>query len=289
MVQTHHAAGGEESEHGFVSLDARVRSGAGNAEPRSSGPAGHPGDGSRRFRSRIVSAAAGIVLGSLAPVGSLVLRVVLQGAGLEDLREHSFFYLYELIGSAVVFGAFGFALGARMDRIRGRRDWYRDKADHDDLTGFLSHTAFRREVARSAEACCEAREPFAVLLIAAGPLPGSETDRGSHSTKAVLLHVAAAVRHVCRAEHAVGRWGGLELAVLLPGSDPFAAEDLARDLKARVLDRPVFDAGNRTFWQLTIGGVAGVPTLPADRLLLRAQDALGEAHRSKEGTVILST
>ncbi len=208
---------------------------------------------------------------------------------MRDLADNQFFYLYELIGSAVVFGLFGFVLGVRVDRLRGRRDWYREKADHDDLTGFLSHTAFRREVASAVDSAREAREPLAILLVAAGPLPGTETDRGSHSTKAVLLHVAAAVRHVCRIEYTVGRWGGLELGLLLPSSDPFEAEELARDLKARVLDRPVFDSGNRTFWQLTVGGVAGVPALPGDRLLARAQDALGEAHRSKEGTVILST
>ena len=233
--------------------------------------------------------ASGVLLGLLAPVGLFVLRVAIHKVGAQDLDEHRFCYLYELVGSATVFGLFGLVLGIRMDRLRTRRNWYREKADHDDLTGFLSHTAFRREVARAAESAREAGQPLAILLVAAGALPGFETVRGAHSTKSVLLHVAAAARHACGKESIVGRWGGFELAILLPPGDVFDAEELARSLRDRVADRPVFDGGIREFWQVTIGGVAGRPTVATDVLLDRAQGALRDAHRSGQGIVILST
>ena len=85
----------------------------------------------------------GILLGFGAPVGAFLIRVL---EGLPDisaeLKEHGFFYAYELVGSCVVYGVAGWLVGRRADRYRSGRDLYRDLAEHDALTRLANARAF---------------------------------------------------------------------------------------------------------------------------------------------------
>ena len=76
-------------------------------------------------------AAVGALLGVGAPAGALLLRVLVGARAAEDLRRFSFFYLYELLGTAAVFGVAGFLAGRRADLLRRGRDRFRDMAERD--------------------------------------------------------------------------------------------------------------------------------------------------------------
>jgi len=230
----------------------------------------------------------GAALGGIVPTAAFLVRVfVVKVPWRGELREHAFFYAFAFAGTTVLLALFGAVVGGRIDALRLRRDWYRDKARHDDLTGFLAPSAFRQALARIAEDARGARTPIALLLASVEGAAGAEAEHGSGLTKAILLHVAAAVRRVAPPDAIVSRWGGLEIAILLPNAD-FRLDELPQRLCDRIGERPVLDAGSRIFCRATVGGYYGVPAIPADRIVLQAQDALAEVHR-KGGRVKIAT
>jgi GGDEF domain-containing protein len=236
-------------------------------------PARSPHLGRRHF------ALAGAALGWIVPAAAFLLRVFAEKIPWRtELPDHAYFYLFTLAGTTLLLALFGGTIGGKIDALRRRRDWYRDKSRHDDVTGFLVPSAFRQTLGRVIVDARDSRAPIALLLVAVDGATESEADHGSGLTKAILLHVAAAVRHVSPPDAVVSRWGGMEIAVLLPNAD-VRLDDIPHRLCERIEERPVFDAGARVFCKATIGGVFGVPSLPVDRALRGAQDALSEAHR----------
>jgi GGDEF domain-containing protein len=243
-------------------------------------PVASPGTEVRRRRStRVVYLAGALLLAIVATAISLGLRLLTAPVPVEqDLREHGVFYAYGFAGATIVFAAFAWMAGNRMDRLRQRRDWYREKAQHDDLTRFLTPSAFRQEVAR-ALASGDSRSAIAVLLLTINGLADFERRYGSGMSKAVLLHVAAAVRSVAPPEAVISRWGGLEIAILLPNPG-YDLDGLPKRVCERIAERPVFDSGTRFTCRASMGGYVGPANLPAEKIILMAEEALAQAHRS---------
>ena len=243
-------------------------------------PAATPGpEVGRRASARALYLAGAVILALAATGIALGLRVLTTSAPVrEDIRDHGIFYAYGFVGTTIVFAVFAWIAGDRLERARERRDWYRDKAQHDDLTRFLTPSAFRQEVAR-AVAAHDPRTAIAVLLLTVNGLADFERKYGGGMSKAVLLHVAAAVRSVAPPDAMISRWGGLEIAILLPNPG-YDLNGLPGRLCDRVAERPVFDSGTRFTCRASIGGYAGPASLPAEKIILRAEDALAQAHRS---------
>ena len=234
----------------------------------------------RSARARF--ALRGAALGWIVPTAAFLLRVFAEKIPWRsELGDHAYFYAFALAGTTLLLALFGGTIGGKIDALRSRRDWYRDKSRHDDLTGFLTPTAFRQELGRAAEQARNARSPIAILLASVDGIPASETEHGSWLTKAILLHVAAAVRRVAPPDAIVSRWGGFEIAILLPNATA-RLDDLARQLCDRIAERPVVDSRKVFFCRASVGGCQGVPTLPPERVLMQAQDALAEGHRKGE-------
>lgn len=153
----------------------------------------------------------------------------------------------------------------------------RHEADHDDLTGLLSRSAFRAALERAAgEAQPEA--PVALLLI---DLDGFGKVNKVHGHAAGDSVLAAAGNRLARAVDAdctVGRLGGDEFAIIVPG---LGAMPVAQRLLKRLAagdehdDRPV-------------SGCIGIAHAPrygsdADALLMATDIALRVAKRSRNG------
>ncbi len=236
----------------------------------------------RAGSARTRFALRGAELGWIVPTAAYLLRVVVEKVPWRtELREHAYFYVFALAATTMLLALFGGSIGGTIDALRRRRDWYRDKSRHDDLTGFLTPSAFRQELSRAIERARETRTPLAVLLASVDGVPETEAEHGSGLTKAILLHVAAAVRRAAPPDAIVARWGGLELAILLPNAG-FRMDDVPQRLCERIGERPVLDARRRFFCKPRIGGYYGIPTLPPERILTQAQAALAEVHRKGE-------
>jgi diguanylate cyclase (GGDEF)-like protein len=104
-------------------------------------------------------------------------------------------------------------------------------------------------------------------------------DRYGHATgDAVLRHLAGLMRGQQRKIDTLGRVGGEEFAVLLPGADPAAAGAYAERLRQKVADSPLLLDGEEIGVTVSIG-IAQVlqSDASADAALIRADQALYSA------------
>jgi diguanylate cyclase (GGDEF)-like protein len=226
----------------------------------------------------------GVVLGIGAPAGALLLRILM---GARDpwleIRSNAFFYLYEHIGTSVVFGLAGLLAGLRAERLRRGRDRYHALAEHDPLTQLANAQAFQSHFRRSVEHAARFQEPLSLLLIDVDKLKNLN-DRFGHSCgSAALVHVAGALTACKRADDVAARWGGDEFALLMPGADGAAARRQAQAILGRLQDSHILHEGLTHAVSVTIGAATSGPDGAGDDLFDRADAALYAGKRAGGG------
>jgi len=223
---------------------------------------------------------AGLLLGIGAPVGAGLLRWTLHGVDPgTDVREHFFFYAYELVGSSLVFGVGGFLAGRRSDRLWREGSRYRALAEHDGLTHLPNDRMFHRLYRRVSNRSRNYGEPFALLLVDVDNLKRIN-DRWGHAVgNEALVRLAEMLRTCKREEDTAARWGGDEFVVLMPGCDQEGARRLAALLVERAREIPLDPPAEGKVMTITIGAAAGTAAEPvdffevADRALYEAKTA----------------
>lgn len=170
---------------------------------------------------------------------------------------------------------FGFVMLVN-DRLR---EELAQLANTDALTGILNRRAFMDEGSRVLARERRGHRPSALLMLDLDRFKLVNDTYGHIRGDRVLKEFAARVRDRLRAGDVLGRYGGEEFVVLLPGADGANARMLAEQLRARVAEAP-FDLGERTI-DLTVSlgvaidaGEGGVHELieAADWALYRAKD-----------------
>lgn len=111
----------------------------------------------------------------------------------------------------------------------------RELAATDSLTGLANHRAFRDALtARIAEA--RRHDGRVAILFCDLDRFKAVNDRHGHGVGDLLLHrIAGAIRGIARTEDVVARYGGDEIALLLPGADRDVAIEIGRRLREKVL------------------------------------------------------
>lgn len=226
-------------------------------------------------RNRILYPLFGVVLATGAPLGALAIRILTGGVhpGAE-VSGHLFYYAYELLGTALLFGVAGFIAGTRADRLRAGRERFRELAGRDDLTGLPNRRLFREHYARVVARSHRFREPVSLLLVDVDGLKEINDRWGHMAGNAALRHVARVVRDRKRTEDLAARWGGDEFVLLLPGADVAAAERVAREI-LRTAEKTVLRAPP-TAVTVTIGIATGVASSAQHDFFLAADRALYE-------------
>lgn len=150
----------------------------------------------------------------------------------------------------------------------------------DRVTGARTFAATRDRLAADFARAEERHEPLACALLDVDHLKLVNDRDGRDAGDRVLFGVAQVVHKSLRDTDAVGRWGGDELLVLLPGAHfagaSRAATRIFRDAAARLREFP-----GRPSLTLSMG-VALFPTREvrtAAQLVLAANDALAKAKR----------
>jgi diguanylate cyclase (GGDEF)-like protein len=225
------------------------------------------------------------VLGIGAPGGALAVRVL---AGVHDvgteLRVHAFFYLYELIGSCLVFGIAGYLAGRRADRLRSGRDSYRVLAERDPLTSLANARTFLEHYRRSLEHAERFHEPLSLLVVDVDQLKEINDVLGHAFGTTALLRVAHVLTTCKRDTDLAARWGGDEFALLMPGADEEAARRQADAIVGTLGSEPVRADGKERVVSVTIG-IATAIGRPPESLFERADRALYEGKRTGRGQV----
>jgi diguanylate cyclase (GGDEF)-like protein len=154
----------------------------------------------------------------------------------------------------------------------------RYRSRHDGLTGLLDRRAMEETLLAQVQRSRRTGEPFTVLML---DLDHFKTinDRHGHAVgDSALKHTAAALKAELREVDAVGRFGGEEFLVLMPGATVESARSVAERLRAALAtDAPLVEGA-----ALRLSASIGLaqwrePAEEPSGLLMRADAALYRA------------
>lgn len=183
-------------------------------------------------------------------------------------------------GSAVVFMVTALVFHLTLVALVGARLMaeLRRLSRHDSLTELLNRRALDDLLRDEARRAIRANQPFSVLMIDADYFKGINDRFGHAAGDEALRHLAQILRTVMRDVDRVGRFGGEEFIVLLPGTSATEAVNAAERVRDALLRRPWAWQGE--VLRLTVStGVAAWrgPHDEVDLLLKRADAAMYRA------------
>lgn len=151
-------------------------------------------------------------------------------------------------------------------------------ATTDSLTGLSNRRAFLERVHEEQRMSQRLGHTSSLLMIDFDHFKQINDEYGHHTGDLVLQHFASLARSCLRETDSIGRLGGEEFAILLPGTDLDGAIQLAERLRHMLEQTPTETAEGPVAMTLSIG----VTTLKADdngssALLSRADAALYQA------------
>jgi two-component system cell cycle response regulator len=167
------------------------------------------------------------------------------------------------------------------DKLVAAQEVLQHKSTHDALTGLLNRAAImdllRRELARAPRE----KSHCGVLLADLDHFKSVNDTLGHAAGDEVLREAAVRLTAGVREYDAVGRYGGEEFLIVLPGCDATALRDRAEHILAAFRDRPFEAAGKPLRVTLSIGAASSSdwPELTPDSLVRAADGSLYQAKR----------
>lgn len=131
------------------------------------------------------------------------------------------------------------------------------RADHDSLTGLYNHSALLERVDKAVADAAS----FSLVLLDVDNFKLFNDTYGHLTGNAVLVSITQTMRETCRDGDAGGRYGGDELALLLPGATRSEANSVMRRLTETIKQRPYVTATGAV---IPISVSAGVACFPED-------------------------
>ncbi len=197
-------------------------------------------------------AALAVLLGCLAEINKLYGRLVWRAARMDDAN-------------------------ARLQAVNSELS---TMAEHDALTQLLNRRAVLMHLTESFEAWRRGGAAFGVLMIDLDHFKTINDDYGHLAGDEVLAQVAARLRTAVRASDIVGRYGGEEFLVVLPGTDAHGIRITATKLLRAVRDTPFRCQDRPITVTVSIGAtcVGGKDQGP-EHVIARADRALYAAKR----------
>ena len=154
-------------------------------------------------------------------------------------------------------------------------------ATTDPLTGVANRRRFLEELELELERFQRFRRPSAVLMLDVDRFKEINDTHGHAAGDAALRHLSGLVRTRLRRIDLLGRLGGEEFGILLPGADREGAVQCAEDLRRHLEGTPLTTDGMAISLTVSIGVALIDPGDAApDAVLARADRAL---YRAKEG------
>ncbi len=208
----------------------------------------------------------GVMVG--AATVALIIPLFSHGATEQDLVR--------TIAMASIGGSIGFVLNRSFTQLRSQTTHLRLLAGTDPLAGCANRRAWDEELSRALTWATGESMPVTVALIDLDDFKGFNDRNGHQAGDLLLREAAAAWQAILRASDVLGRIGGDEFAVLLPGC--------TLEMGAAISDRlreAVFAA------RCSIGVAEWDREEAVERLLARADRALYEAKEQGRGRVVV--
>lgn len=224
--------------------------------------------GEQTFPVRLVEAVLALHMAVLA----LRLVSIAIGHAGANLMEPSMFQTFYI--GAYVLTVLMLSIGAVLmatDRLRTELEHL---ATHDSLTNTLNRRALLQRCEDELERAHRYGQGPSIMMLDLDNFKAVNDTHGHQHGDAVLVHFADSTRQVLRRQDRLGRYGGEEFMVLLPGADTAAAAQVAQRIHAALA------AGHPLDCQVSIGVASWQgPGETLDAMLSRADAAL---YRAKE-------
>lgn len=171
--------------------------------------------------------------------------------------------------------------GRRILELQSR---LRHQAAHDGLTGLLNRGAILARLDKEISRSCRLASSLAVAMVDLDDFKRLNDTYGHLQGDAVLHETAQRITAALRDYDEVGRYGGEEFLVILPGVADEARQVLER-VRQAIADEPILSGGLRLTVTASLGGAAFSGSESPESLLRRADEALYRAKRSSKNRV----
>ncbi|WAC74636.1 GGDEF domain-containing protein [Roseateles sp. SL47] len=228
------------------------------------------------WRSEYSLRSVGITL--VMAAASLVLRAVHAWRHPEDYQNlmqsslgQGLTFLFSFI--CLIGAGFGFVL-ANFERVARRME---DMASIDALTGCLNRGTADALLRHELERGRREFQPVALVLLDLDHFKVINDTHGHSAGDTALQYFVTEVRQRLRASDVMGRWGGEEFVLVLPGTDTVGATRLVEQIREGVAALQIRHDGGEPFGLTVSAGIAvaqPVQQLGAEQLFTRADQAL---------------
>lgn len=191
--------------------------------------------------------AMGFALGLGSPVGAFLMRYWLADPLLKsvwvrsELDYNALFYLYMGIGTVLSFMVFGYILGLRSERLRvgnrilsARIDELHLKSVTDGLTGAFTHGYLQEILELEIQHMMTHKTPLSVMVIDIDDFKRINDSHGHLFGDRVIKETAETISANVRSDDILGRYGGDEFVVIMPGADSETAVHVADRARAGI-------------------------------------------------------
>ena len=160
------------------------------------------------------------------------------------------------------------------DRLICMREDLRTQATHDGLTGLWNRQACMDALACELERAQREKKPLGLIMADLDHFKQVNDDHGHPVGDAVLREVAARLKSAARYYDTMGRCGGEEFLLILPGRDAATVLTRAEEIRAAVCNEIIPMPEGNIQVTLSMGATASSATKPEDSIsLLKAADA----------------
>ena len=167
-------------------------------------------------------------------------------------------------------------------------DALREQATRDELTGLANHRRFQQALAHETAVANRSGGPLALAIVDLDDFKAVNDSHGHLQGDLVLKSVAEVLRNISRSSDEPARYGGEELAVILPGTDLDGACTVAEAIRAAVEKLAVELPGGgvlKVTVSVGVSALEGGVTDPAS-LIDAADVALYEAKRGGKNRTV---
>jgi diguanylate cyclase (GGDEF)-like protein len=179
------------------------------------------------------------------------------------------------------------SLGAKAAAEGQRHVALQQKASYDALTGALNRGNIESMVETAFASAVHSRQPLAVLFIDLDHFKKVNDLHGHTAGDECLARVTQRIEHLLKPGQAIGRYGGEEFLVVLPGSDAAEAREVAERIRESVRERPITSDALSIPLTVSIGGASRQPGESSwKHMLERADQAVYTAKRNGRDRVV---